>query len=255
MTMWPYPKILAHRGGGALAPENTIAALRCGLSHGFHAVEFDVMLAGDGIPVVLHDPELGRTVAGSGRVPDYAAAELAQMDAGAWFAPVFAGEPVPRYEEVFRFCLENRIWMNVEIKPAPGFEEATGRTVAALTAQWLAEPAVAAALAGGWQAPLLSSFSHGALLAARAAAPELARACLFDAIPADWLARLQEAGAQALHTSHRKLTPAQAAAVKEAGYGLFCYTVDEPARAREILAWGVDAFCTDRIDLIGADFA
>ncbi|MGB3428629.1 MAG: glycerophosphodiester phosphodiesterase family protein, partial [Burkholderiaceae bacterium] len=36
---------------------------------------------------------------------------------------------------------------------------------------------------------------------------------------------------------------------------LFCYTVNEPARARDLLAWGVDAFCTDRIDLIGPDFA
>jgi glycerophosphoryl diester phosphodiesterase len=254
-TMWPYPKILAHRGGGTLAPENTIAAMRCGLAYGFHAVEFDVMLASDGIPVVVHDPELGRTVAGSGRVPDYSAAELARMDAGGWFGLDFAGEPVPRYEDVFRFCLAHRIWMNVEIKPAPGFEVATGRTVAALTAQWLQEPAATTALTEGWQAPLLSSFCHDALLAARAQSPLLARACLFDVIPADWLERLREAGAQALHTNHRHLTPALAAAVKQAGYGLFCYTVNEPARAREILAWGVDAFCTDRIDVIHPDLA
>ncbi len=253
--MWPYPRILAHRGGGALAPENTLAALRCGLAHGFRAAEFDVMLAGDGIPVVLHDPELGRTVAGNGRVPDFTAAQLMRMDAGAWFAPAFAGETVPSYEQVFAFCLAQGIWMNVEIKPAPGFEAATGHAVAALTAQWLAQPAAQRALAGGWQAPLLSSFSHDALLAARAAAPGLALACLFDTMPADWRARLAEAGALALHTNHRHLTPQLAAAVKEAGAGLFCYTVNEPARAREILAWGVDAFCTDRIDRIGADFA
>jgi glycerophosphoryl diester phosphodiesterase len=59
----------------------------------------------------------------------------------------------------------------------------------------------------------------------------------------------------AIHTNHRHLTPALAHAVKAAGFGLFCYTVNEPARARELLAWGVDAFCTDRIDLIGPDFA
>ena len=54
--MWPFPKIIAHRGGGTLAPENTLAAMRCGLSHGFRAVEFDVMLSGDGVPVLMHDP-------------------------------------------------------------------------------------------------------------------------------------------------------------------------------------------------------
>ena len=252
--MWPYPAILAHRGGGALAPENTLAALRCGLAHGFHAVEFDVMLAGDGIPVVLHDPELGRTLAGSGIVPDIVAADLMRMDAGAWFGAEFAGETVPGYAEVFRFCLAQRIWMNVEIKPAPGHDAVTGSTVAALTGQWLAQDDTMVALAGGWQAPLLSSFSFEALLAARDAAPSIARAWLADVIPPDWQAKLAQAGAVALHTNHKNLTSALAAAVKQAGYGLFCYTVNEPARAREIRSWGVDAFCTDRIDLIGADF-
>ena len=66
--MWPYPKIVAHRGGGKLAPENTLAAVRCGLSHGFHAVEFDVMLSKDGIPMLMHDPHFGRTVAGAEKV-------------------------------------------------------------------------------------------------------------------------------------------------------------------------------------------
>jgi len=59
----------------------------------------------------------------------------------------------------------------------------------------------------------------------------------------------------ALHTNQRHLTASLAAAVKDAGIWLFCYTVNEPGRARELLGWGVDAFCTDRIDLIGPDFA
>ena len=89
--MWPYPRTVAHRGGGTLAPENTLAALRCGLAHGYRAVEFDVMLAKDGVPVVVHDVELGRTVAGSGAIPDYTAAQLAAMDAGGWFGARVCG--------------------------------------------------------------------------------------------------------------------------------------------------------------------
>lgn len=79
--MWPYPKIVAHRGGGTLAPENTIAGLRAGLAYGFRAVEFDVMLSSDGIGVVMHDQDFGRTIYGDGFVPNFAAAELAKMDA------------------------------------------------------------------------------------------------------------------------------------------------------------------------------
>jgi glycerophosphoryl diester phosphodiesterase len=60
---------------------------------------------------------------------------------------------------------------------------------------------------------------------------------------------LQVLDAVALHTNQRNLSAEQAAAVKQAGVGLFCYTVNEPARAREIMGWGVDGFCTDRLDL------
>ena len=66
---------------------------------------------------------------------------------------------------------------------------------------------------------------------------------------------MQDLGAIALHTNYKHLTREQAQAVKAQGFGLFCYTVNEPELARELLSWGVDAFCTDRIDLIGPDFS
>ena len=245
---WPYPRIVAHRGGGTLAPENTLAGMQCGLQQGFHAVEFDVMLSRDHVPVVVHDPDLGRTVRGSGSIPDYSAAELTAMDAGSWFSAQYAGEHLPTYREVFDFCQAKRIWMNVEIKPAPGFDEMTGSTVGELTHAWLTEAASAVL------PPLLSSFSFDALMAAKTAAPEIARGYLADVIPPDWLERLRALDAVALHTNQKNLTPQLAQEIKQAGYGLFCYTVNDPARAREILSWGVDAFCTDRIDLIGPDF-
>src|SRR3954465_1879841 len=137
--MWPYPNIIAHRGGGKLAPENTLAAMRCGLARGFRAVEFDVMLARDGVPVVMHDPQLGRTVKGSGNVFDLDAGQLSALDGGSWFGPEFAGEPVPSYEQVVPWRLQHGIWMNVEIKPAPGFEEQTGRVVGELPRRLFAE--------------------------------------------------------------------------------------------------------------------
>lgn len=253
-TLWPYPKIVAHRGGGMLAPENTLAALRCGLAHGFHAVEFDVMLSRDGIPVLMHDEKFGRTVSGAGSVPTSTAAELAAMDAGSWFGSAFAGEPVPTYAQAAAFCRAQAIWMNVELKPAEGFEAATGRVTAALTRQWFAAE-IAAAMLDSRALPLFSSFSFDALMAAREAAPEIPRGYLVDVIPPDWHARLLALAAVALHTNHQNLTCDLAQQVKAAGYGLFCYTVNDPARAAEILSWGVDGFCTDRIDLIGADFS
>ncbi len=241
--MWTYPaRVIAHRGGGSLAPENTIAALRCALSHGLHAAEFDVMDAADGL-VLMHDPELGRTVPGQGSIGDCRLADLAALDAGSWFAPAFAGEPVPTFAVARDFCIAHRIWMNAEIKPVPGTEAATGRQVAL----------ACAALPAG--SVLLSSFAVDALLAARDAAPAVPRALLVEAVPDDWGEQLQQVDAVALHAKASLLTPTRAAAVKAAGYGLLCYTVNDPAQARELFAKGVDAICTDRIDLIGAGFA
>ncbi len=254
--MWFYPKIIAHRGGGALAPENTLAAMRCGLAHGFHAVEFDVMLSADSIPVLMHDPRFGRTVSGAGNVCDATAQQLVAMDAGSWFGAQFAGEPVPTYEQVVNFCKENSIWMNVEIKPTPGLEAETGRVVAEWTRRLFA-PEIAAFVPGLTDAalPLFSSFSFEAIAAAKAAAPEIPRGYLVDIIPPDWLEKLRMADAVALHTNHKHLTPERAQSIKQEGFGLLCYTVNAPERAREILGWGVDAFCTDCIDLIGPGFA
>ncbi|HEU4374514.1 MAG TPA: glycerophosphodiester phosphodiesterase [Telluria sp.] len=250
--MWPYKKVLAHRGGGKLAPENTIAGLKCGLAHGFRAVEFDVMLARDGVPVVMHDPYLGRTVAGTGNVFDYDAAELAGMDAGGWFGKQYRGEPVPLFADFAAFCKDNGIWMNIEIKPAPGFDADTGKVVAALTRDLFAAEIAAGDIA---QVPLLSSFSEAALAAAQQAAPAVPRALLLDVVPRNWEPRARALGAVAIHTNHKHLTADAAREIRLAGFGLFCYTVNNPIRARELLLWGVDGFCTDRIDLIGAEFA
>ena len=253
---WPYPRIVAHRGGGNLAPENTLAALRCALQYGFKAVEFDLMCAADGVPVLMHDAQLGRTVEviahRSAFVSDYSANELQQMDAGKWLAPQFAGEVVPLFSQAIEFCCANQLWMNIEIKPATGFEVETGRLAAVTLQAGLKEHAQINSI--DYPAPLFSSFSFAALDAARQTAPEIARGFLLDRIPADWQELLILLDAVALHTNHENLSPVAARAIKQAGYGLFCYTVNDPSRAREILSWGVDGFCTDRMDLIGADF-
>lgn len=255
---WPYPRVLAHRGAGVLAPENTLVAIRTGIARGFRAVEFDAMLPADDTPILMHDPTLARTAGRTGAVTDFKAAQLAQFDVGRWHSPAFAGEPVPTLEQTLALCRREGVWANVEIKPAPGREVATGRMVALQVAHAYSDQL---RQGGGRQesavpgVPLLSSFSIDALVAARDAVPDLPRGWLIDRVPRNWRTRLDELGCVALHTNHRHLTANRAAAIKDAGTWLFCYTVNEPGRARELLGWGIDAFCTDRIDLIGPDFA
>ena len=87
MAPWPYPRWVAHRGAGKLAPENTLAAFRLGASHGYRAFECDVKLSADGVPFLLHDATLQRTTSGHGRAADLPWSELARLDAGSLAQP------------------------------------------------------------------------------------------------------------------------------------------------------------------------
>lgn len=255
---WPYARVVAHRGGGTIAPENTIAAIDEGRAHGFTAIEVDTRLAAGDIPVLIHDATLDRTTTGRGPVAGATVAELADLDAGSWRAPRYAAARVPTLAAALRHCRAHDVWVNLEIKEVSGREETVGATAAHAAAvaysDLLREDGDLAAHADP-RVPLLSSFSRATLIGARRGAPFLPRAWLVDDVPDRWQEVMRELGCVSLHADHALLTQAQARAVKAAGYWLFCYTVNDPARAREILSWGVDSFCTDRIDLIGPGFA
>ncbi|MCK9381176.1 MAG: glycerophosphodiester phosphodiesterase [Sulfuritalea sp.] len=231
-----YPRIIAHRCGGALTPENTLAGLRLAARLGCRGVEFDAMLAADGVPVLIHDETLERTTAGRGAVADMSSAQLARLDAGGRHHPAFAVEPVPTLDEALQLCAALGLWANVEIKPSAGREAETGRVVARH----------AAAATGKL---LLSSFSSAALCAAAAEAAQLPRAILVEAIPPDWRERVAAAGALAVHSAARALTAEALAAVRAAGLPLACYTVNRRDDAARLFAMGVSAVFTDRPDL------
>jgi glycerophosphoryl diester phosphodiesterase len=249
---WPYPRVLAHRGGGAFAPENTIAAIRIGHERGFRGVEFDVMLSADGEAVLMHDATLDRTTDATGPVAERSWDELARLDAGRWFAPDFAGERIPRLSDAIAFCRSHQVWINAEIKPGPGAEHQTGREVARVIAREFAD----LVQPGGGvapphpQLPLLSSFSVEALAAAHDAEPGLPRGLLCDRIPDDWRQQLERLQCVALHCNHRYLDARAIGAIRDAGYWLFAYTVNEHRRAAQLAQWGLDALCTDRLDRI-----
>ena len=255
---WPYPRILAHRGGGTLAPENTIAAIKVGLEYGFRGVEFDAMLAADQVPVLMHDPTLERTGRVSGAISELAATQLGCTDVGAWHSARFAGETVPTLERTLRFCRDHDIWPNIEIKPSPGREADTGAAVARTTYAMysdLIREGGARAEQVDPRVPLLSSFAPEALTAARKVQPNLPLGWLVDRVPPDWQSTLAGLDCICLHTNHAYLTAQQAIAVKSARIWLFCYTVNTPQRAQTLLSWGVDAICTDAIDQIPANLS
>ncbi len=92
-------EIIAHRGYSARAPENTLAAIEAAIVAGADAVEFDLHVSSDGVPVLFHDSTLSRTTDGTGTVRERSFDELRSLDAGSWFSPTFAGERVPSFAE------------------------------------------------------------------------------------------------------------------------------------------------------------
>lgn len=239
---WALPRVFAHRGGGALAPENTLAGLRLAARLGFSAVEFDVMLSADGTPWLLHDETLERTTNGSGRVCATPDRVLAGLDAGTRHHPAFAGEPPATLAAAAALCRQLGLQANVEIKPAAGFALQTGEVVACCVRELWAGDAL----------PLVSSFSPAALSAARAACPELPLACLYEQADDDWRQRVAELGAATLNLNADQLGDHVLAAARQAGIPVLAYTVNDPAAAAALHRRGVQAVFSDRLDLFAA---
>ena len=236
---WPYSRWIAHRGAGKLAPENTLAAFKLGYSHGYRMFECDVKLSADGVPFLLHDATLDRTSNGHGIAGAQTWQALAALDAGSWHGSTYAGEGLPTLAAVAEFCLANDCLLNIEIKPTPGHEAATGEAVANAAAQLWRDASVA---------PLLTSFSPDALRAAKQAQPQLLRGLLLDALEHDWIASAEALGCVAIVCKHTLWTAHTVAQAKAAGCKTLCYTVNEEAQADRLWALGVDGIVTDRVD-------
>jgi len=242
--LWPYPRLIAHRGAGVLAPENTLTAMRVGHAHGYRMVEFDVKLAGDNVAFLLHDSTLERTTSGRGRADALLWRELSRLDAGGWHSAKYAGEPVPTLAAVARWARAHGVPCNIEIKPTPGRERETGAAVALDAATLWRDADVL---------PLLSSFAEESLEGARDAVPSLPRALLVDDVPVDWRHRLERLGCVAIDADHQYLTADVVRSIRSAGWRVLCYTPNDAARVTELAGWDVDGIITDAIDHIPAD--
>lgn len=220
--------LYAHRGASATAPENTLAAFRYALEAGADGIELDVHLAADGVPVVIHDETLERTTDGSGKVAAHPAALLQTLDAGSWFSPHFAGEPLPTLAEALRL-LAGRLRVNLEVK-----EPRAGLAVIELLRDFPAAEVV------------VSSFDHALLAELRRRAPDLRLAVL--QAEGDWhraLARAAALRACAFHPHVDLVSRPLLAACHRLQLQVYAWTVDAPGLARALVRGGVTGVFTN----------
>jgi len=228
-------RIVAHRGASRIAPENTLAAFRLAHAQGARWLEFDVSLLGDGTPVLHHDATLDRCTDRSGPLDRLAAADLAGTDAGSWFGPQFAGEPLPRLDTALELFDSLDLSANLEMKPLDADPEPMARAVAAALG---ARPWTARRI-------LVSSFDLGALAALRRLMPEQPVAALYEDPPADWPRRLAALGASSLHIWHECLTRDILDTARAEGVHVRVYTINEPARMLPFRGHGLTGVITD----------
>ncbi|MBM3386804.1 MAG: glycerophosphodiester phosphodiesterase [Betaproteobacteria bacterium] len=237
---WPYPRWIAHRGAGQLAPENTLAAFRLGMQYGWRMFECDAKLSADDEVFLMHDATLERTTNGHGMAGQRSWHALSQLDAGGWHSRTYAGEPLLRLDHLARYCLANTLLLNIEIKPTPGTERHTGEVVAREAARlWASQPVP----------PLLSSFETETLQGARTCAPQLPRALLLDDWWDGWFEQALALGCVAVVAHHPLWNTALLAQVHRAGMRCLSYTVNDESVARQLLALGIDGLISDRVDL------
>lgn len=229
------PRIIAHRGASAYAPENTLAAFLAAIQLGAEGIELDVHLDKNGELVVIHDPTVNRTTGIDANVNDLTAGELANLDAGSWFSPQFQNEGIPTLEAVLRI-LPPGYWVNVEIKYAPSQDHGITRKLGTALKRW--QP---------YLNFVISSFEHSLLKEVYEVNSCLPLGLLYYQKQVDILSYAQSLPypVYSLHPDFSLVTKEGVAEAHAAGFKIYPFTVDKKTDALHMMEAEVDGIITN----------
>jgi glycerophosphoryl diester phosphodiesterase len=245
---YEWPLIIGHRGASASAPENTIVAFKFATNEGAHGLEFDVRLASDGVPVVIHDATLDRTVMTPGAVERHPSTALSRMCAGNWFnlshpdraRALYEVQCIPTLPQVFQLFGSYLLYVEMKCEePARRLELA--RAVVGLVRDH--------GLAGS---VVVKSFEHDSLREVKRLAPEIRTAALFGR---SWphpfvtarriIAEAEACGADEISLHHSLLRAATVREARRRGFEVLAWTVNSTIFLRRALGLGLRAVFTD----------
>ncbi|MBT3338825.1 MAG: glycerophosphodiester phosphodiesterase [Anaerolineae bacterium] len=225
----PSPTIFAHRGASAHAPENTLAAFELAREQGADAIELDVKLSADGIPVVIHDSTVDRTTNGSGSVSNLSLASLQELDAG-------DGQRIPTLDEVFA-AVGQDLYINVELTNYGSPNDALVEKVVEVIEKHALQERI-----------LFSSFFAKNLHRAAELLPDTPRGLLaLPGLLGLW-ARIfgfRAKAYQAVHPSIKNVNAKMIARAHQRGKRVHVWTVNTADEMRQLVEWGVDGIFTD----------
>jgi glycerophosphoryl diester phosphodiesterase len=229
---------MAHRGWSGKAPENTMAAINLALAEpAIQAMEVDVQLSKDGVPVLIHDFTLERTTNGSGLVKDRTFEELRELDAGSWFHPDHAGEPIPTLEEALR-AVKGRCTLNIELKTAGDLYPGLAEKVVQLVEQY-----------GMKRDVYITSFDHEAIKRVHELDDSLKTGLIIYGKPVLIREQLRETAATILSMAYPYLTVEFVRTAFDEGITVIAWTVDDPQHMQMLMRWHPDIqICTNHPD-------
>jgi glycerophosphoryl diester phosphodiesterase len=227
--------VIAHRGDSQRAPENTLPAFRSAVAAGADLVELDYFHSADGRLVVFHDETLDRTtdaeqIFGGEKIPlaSKTFVDLQRLDAGAWFDPRFRGVKIPTLAESLDLIQAGSVTL---------IERKAGGAPACI--QLLREKDLLDQV-------VVQAFDWDYLADCHRLAPGLTLAALGkEQLTSAKLEQIENTGARAIGWRHDDLTSSAIAAAHRRGLKVWAYTVNDPARARELIAAGLDGVITD----------
>lgn len=232
--------IIAHRGASGYAPENTIAAINLAIKQGCDGIEMDVQLTQDGEVVVYHDWTVDRTTNGTGEIKDLTLEEIRKLDAGSWFSHEFIGEKVPTLEEVLKY-IPKTLLLNVEIKSKSFDERGLEDKVADILKKH-----------DRIEHTVVSSFNHLCIQKISKINSDIKLGGLYEAHLLE-ACKYFESNNLNLYSLHPNNYYLNADLVKEAqdnGMKLYCWTVNDVKRARELQLLGVNGIITNYPDIL-----
>ncbi|VYU35250.1 glycerophosphoryl diester phosphodiesterase [Staphylococcus simulans] len=234
--------IFGHRGVPSVAPENTLASYHAAAEiPELQWIEVDVGITADEQLIMIHDDYLDRTTSMTGEISETLFKDIQQASAGYWFHPKFKEEKVLTFDEFIDFVNASQLNVNIELKGITGNH---GPKLAKSLIKQLVEampkfsPEVEI---------LFSSFNIPLLKAVQEALPQYPRAVLYEmcAFYEDWRTVLDFCDTHILHLEDIDLTEALVRRIKDDGYILNLYTVNDVARVNQLFNFGVDGVFTD----------
>ena len=236
-----FPKIFAHRGASAYAPENTLIPMEIAKKKNALAIECDVLLTADNYPVIFHDVLVDRTTNGKGAIAEMTLSQIQKLDGGSWFSDEFTHEPIPTLDALLQKCVALGLWINLEIKPTPGYEKLTVEKVLESVARYWPNEAVP---------PLFSSFCEKTLILLREQQPEIPIGMLYETWDEIDFYKAEQLRSVSIHLEKSAFTKARVERLHREGYVACAYTVNDVTEAKALQAMGVSSCFSDYPDLL-----